>query len=201
MATPAQPSSPVTSLPMSVEKLAPSLSIMSYHHLFIASWNTTFSSLVETWTPKLVKTNYRFSLHNLSNINGEFLTDFTLENRLTCLNTKFQKREGNLWIYTYANITKAQIDYAFINKKWNNSALNSSTYSSFEGVSSDHWIVTAKIRLSLQRNVVWATTTVHYDCFLLTNRNMRDKYMLTLRYKSETHTPNDKHEKPSESYT
>ena len=27
------------------------------------------------------------------------------------------KKEGKLWIYTYANNTKAQIDYVFINKK------------------------------------------------------------------------------------
>ena len=30
--------------------------------------------------------------------------------------------------------TKAQIDYVFINKKWNNSALNCKAYSSFEVV-------------------------------------------------------------------
>ena len=43
------------------------------------------------------------SLHHLSNRNGEHLSDFTLENRFTCLNTKFQKRMGKLWIFTYAN--------------------------------------------------------------------------------------------------
>ena len=36
------------------------------------------------------------SLHHLSNRNGEHLSDFTLENRFTCLNTKFQKRMGKL---------------------------------------------------------------------------------------------------------
>ena len=77
-------------------------------------------------------------LHNSSNKNGQHLTDFTIENRLTCLNTNFQKREGKLWTYTYANNTKAQIDYVFINKKWKNSAVNCKAYSSFEGVSSDH---------------------------------------------------------------
>ena len=89
--------------------------------------------------------NRKFSLHNLSNRNGEHLTDFLLENRLTCLNTKFQKRKGKLWTYNYTNNTKAKIDYVFINKIWNNSALNCEAYSSFEGVSSDHRIVTAKI--------------------------------------------------------
>ena len=89
--------------------------------------------------------NHKFSLHNSSNRNGQYLTDFTLENKLTCLNTNFQKREGKLWTYTYTNNTKAQIDYIFINKKWNNIALNCELYSSFEGVSSDHQIVMAKI--------------------------------------------------------
>ena len=77
---------------------------------------------------------------------GQLLTDFMIENRLTCLNTNFQKREGKLWTNTYANNTKAQIDYVFINKKWKNSAMNCETYTSFAGVSSDHRIVTVKIR-------------------------------------------------------
>ena len=40
--------------------------------------------------------NHKFSLRNSSNRNGQHLTDFTIENRLTCLNTNFQKREGKL---------------------------------------------------------------------------------------------------------
>ena len=126
--------------------------------------------------------NHKFSLHNSSNRNREHLTDFMLKNRLTYLNTKFQKRKGKLWTYTYANNTKAQIDYVFINKKWNNSALNCEAFSSYEGVSFDHRIVMAKIRLIIRRNTA-RTTTVHYDWFLLNNRDIRDKYTLTLRNK------------------
>ena len=95
--------------------------------------------------------NNKYSLHNTSNRNGQHLTDFMRENRLTCLNTNYQKREGKIWTYTYANNCKAQIDYVFINKKWKNSAINCEAYSSFEGVSSDHRIVTAKIRLSQRK--------------------------------------------------
>ena len=62
--------------------------------------------------------NNKYSIHNMSNRNGQHLTDFMIENRLTCLNTNYQKREGKLWTYTYANNSKAQIDYVFINKKW-----------------------------------------------------------------------------------
>ena len=123
------------------------------------------------------------------------------ENRLICLNTNFQKKEGKLWTNTYANNTKAQIDYVFINKKWNNSAVICVAYSLFEGVSSDHRIVTAKIRLSL-RNRTRTTTTVHYDWTLLNNRVIRDKYVIALRNKfdalqekTETLTPkNDEYE-------
>ena len=61
--------------------------------------------------------NHKYSLHNSSNRNGQHLTDFMIENRLMCLNTNFQKRKGKLWTCTYANSTKAQIDYIFINKK------------------------------------------------------------------------------------
>ena len=144
--------------------------------------------------------NHKFSLHNSSNRNGQHLTDFTIENRLTCLTTNFQKREGKLWNYTYPNKTKAQIDYVFISKKWNNSALNCEAYSSFEGVSTDHRIVTAKIRLNLQKNATRATT-IHYDWVLLNNRDIRDKYTFALRNtydalqeQIKTYTPNEEYE-------
>ena len=56
--------------------------------------------------------NNKYSLHTTSNRNGQHLTDFMIENRLACLNTNYQKREGKLWTYTYtyANNTKAQIE-------------------------------------------------------------------------------------------
>ena len=138
--------------------------------------------------------NNKYSLHNTSNRNGQHLTDFMIENRLECLNTNYQKREGKLWTYTYANNTKAQIDYVLINKKWKNSAMNCEAYSSFEGVSTVHRIVMAK-------NAKWTATTKHYDWALLNNRDIRDKYVLelrnrfeTLQEKTEKSTPNDEYE-------
>ena len=119
----------------------------------------------------------------MSNRNGDHLSGIALEIKLTCLNTKFQKRKGKLWTYTNANNAKSQIDSILINKKWNNSALNCEVYSSFEGGSSDHRIVTAKIRLSQGRKAARTTTTVHYDWSLLSNRDITDKYTLTLRNK------------------
>ena len=78
--------------------------------------------------------------------------------------------------------------------------MNWEAYSSFEGVSFDHQIVMTKIWLSLQRNTTKTTSTVHYDWSLLNNRDIRDKYILTLRnkfdalQKSETPILNDKYD-------
>ena len=44
--------------------------------------------------------NNKFSLYNSPNRNEEYLSDFALQNRLSCPNTKFQKRKGKLWAYT-----------------------------------------------------------------------------------------------------
>ena len=143
--------------------------------------------------------NNKYSLHNTSNRNGQHLTEFMMETRLICLNTNYQKMEGKLWTYKYANNSKAQIDYVFINKKWKNSAMNCEAYSSFEGVSSDHRIVTAKIRLSQRKNATRTTTTKHYDWALLNNWDIRDEYVLELRnrfetlQKTEIGSPNDEY--------
>ena len=74
------------------------------------------------------------------------------------------------------------------------------TYSSFEGVSTDQRIVTAKI-VSLHRNMMRTTKTTHYDWPLLNNRDISNKYTVTLRNKfdalqeiSETLIPNDEYE-------
>ena len=68
-------------------------------------------------------------------------------------------------------------------------------------MSSDHRIVTAKIRLSLRKNATQTGTTKHYDWALLNKRNIWDKYLLelrtrfnTLQEKTEKRTPNDEDE-------
>ena len=79
--------------------------------------------------------------------------------------------------------------------------MNCEAYSSFEGVSTDHRIVTAAIRLSLRKTAKRTATTKHYDWALLNNRDIRDKYVLelrnrfeTLQEKTEKSTPNDEYE-------
>ena len=88
-----------------------------------------------------------------------------------------------------------------MNRKWINNTLNCEAYSSFEGVSSDCRIVTTKIHRSRRRNAVQTTKIIHSDWSLLNNRDISDKYTITLRNKfdalqkiSETLTPIDKYE-------
>ena len=68
-------------------------------------------------------------------------------------------------------------------------------------MSTDHRIVTVKIRLSLRKNTKRTATTKHYDWALLNNKDVRDKYVLelrnnfeTLQEKTEKSTPNDEYE-------
>ena len=58
----------------------------------------------------------KYFLHYPSNRNGQYVAEFSLEDRLIRLNTKFQKKKGKIWTYTYANNTKAQIDCILTNK-------------------------------------------------------------------------------------
>ena len=60
--------------------------------------------------------NNKYSLHNTSNKNGQHLTDFMIKNKLTYLNTNFQKREGKLWSNTNANKNRAQIDVVYLRR-------------------------------------------------------------------------------------
>ena len=58
--------------------------------------------------------NMKFSKQNLLNWNGEYIADFSLENSLSCQNTKFQKKERKQWTYTNPNDSKSQLDYILI---------------------------------------------------------------------------------------
>ena len=68
MATPAQQSSPATTLPMSVKELTSLPSLMSYPPLFIASWNNII--IGGDMNAQIGKNVNKFSLHNSSNRNG-----------------------------------------------------------------------------------------------------------------------------------
>ena len=139
--------------------------------------------------------NNKVFLHNMPNTNVENLGDLSLNNRLVCLNTIFQIREGKC---TYLNNSKPQLDCIFISKKWITSPLNCETYTSFEGTSSDHRIVWAKIRLSLRRNTKQTTKALRRDWSSFTTSDIRNQYTAivirkfdNLQETSEIHSPKE----------
>ena len=67
-------------------------------------------------------------------------------------------------------------------------------------MSSDHRIVTAKIRLSLRKNATWIETTKHYDWSLFNNRGIRHKYVVELRNRFETLQEKAEKGTPDEEY-
>ena len=95
---------------------------------------------------------HKHAYHDETNRNGEHLHHFLIENELICLNTHYRKRKGKQWTHKYPNGVLAQLDFLIVNKKWINSAHNCEAYSSFEGVLSDHRIITAELQLSLRAN-------------------------------------------------
>ena len=96
---------------------------------------------------------YKFAYHLTTNRNGTMLNNFLKENKLLCLNTSFQKKVGQVWTHRSPTGAKSQLDYVIINTKWRNSVKDSRAYNSFQGVSSDHRVVTVKIRLSIRASI------------------------------------------------
>ena len=80
--------------------------------------------------------------HDRTNRNGELLRDTTLECGLEASNHRFQKKPGKLWTFlSDGTLTKGQIDYILIRKKWRNSLKNTEAYNFFNSLGSDHRVV------------------------------------------------------------
>ena len=128
----------------------------------------------------------RFSFHQTTNRNGKHLSEFATENELLILNTRFEKKPGKLWTFQYPNNTKAQLDYILINRKWKNSCTNCEAYSSFSSVSSDHRILSCKIRLSLRANKKKSNPSPPYQWKAIsTSSDVRNQYILELKNRFE----------------
>ncbi|XP_063587867.1 uncharacterized protein LOC134765253 [Penaeus indicus] len=110
-------------------------------------------------------------------------------------------KKSKLWIHTYPNGIKAQLDYILINKKWINSAHNCEAYSSFEGVSSDHRIVSCKIQLSLRANKRKTSKIPRCDWTqFMCNTNIQDKYTVTVRNRFQILQTDNNNNDPNETY-
>ena len=71
--------------------------------------------------------------------------------------------------------------------------MNCEPYSSFSSLSSDHCVITAKIRLSLRSNKPKTTTSSRYNWTKLRDQNRSNEFKITLsnRYQSLQDENND----------
>ena len=106
---------------------------------------------------RLGKTNREdtgWYFHDKTNRNGELLRDTLMEGNLEASNHRFRKKPGKLWsflILSDGTLTKSQIDYILIRKKWRNSLKNTEPYNFFSSIGSDHRVVVCNIQLSLRK--------------------------------------------------
>ena len=90
--------------------------------------------------------------HQTNNRNAELLSQFQHFTNLINLCTKFQKRRGKKWAFTYVNGNKAQLDHILINKKWKNSVIDCAACNNFHSFSSYHKIITINYGFCLRVN-------------------------------------------------
>ena len=122
------------------------------------------------------------SYHEKTNRNGQMLLDLMKECNLVSISTKFTKKAGKLWTYTYPNGQKAQLDHILVNKKWQNSALDCGAFNTAVSVGSDHRPCTAKLRLSLRVSKVSKTKKIPYDWSKLRNvSDIQSRYSIEVR--------------------
>ena len=120
--------------------------------------------------------------HRVSNRNGSLLRDTLLEGNLEATNHRFQKRPGKLWTHlSDGTLSKSQIDYILIRKKWRNSVKDTVVSNSFNSLGSDHRLVVSAVKLSL-RKCQNAPRVLRYDYRLLKeNKELQALYSVEVK--------------------
>lgn len=101
---------------------------------------------------QLGATDSLFTYSKNTNRNGKHMKDFMEQFSLIATNTRFQNRTSKLWTHRRPTGKFAQLDYVLARKKWINSIKNSRAYNTFEGVDSDHRIVSCKCQISYRQS-------------------------------------------------
>ena len=94
---------------------------------------------------------FTYNKVNYYNRNGKNMLDFMDQFNLTATTTRFQNRTSKLWTHRRPSGDSAQLDYIISRKKWINSIKNSRAYNSFQGVNSDHRMVSCKCQISYRQ--------------------------------------------------
>ena len=120
--------------------------------------------------------------HKVSNRNGGLLRDTILEGQLEATNHRFQKKPGKLWTHlSDGTLTKSQIDYILVRKKWRSSVKNTEACNSFNSLGSDHRVVLSSVKLSLRKSKrPPQVARYNYDP-LKTDEDLQSRYAVEVR--------------------
>ena len=120
-------------------------------------------------------------LHNRTNRNGELLRNTMLEGNLEATNHRFRKKPGKLWTFlSDATLTKGQIDYILVRRKWRNSVKNTEAYNFFSSLGSDHRVVVCKVKLSLRKSKRPPRKTFYDFSKLRVNEDLQQQYAVAV---------------------
>ena len=142
-----------------------------------------FVAILGDFNARLGTEDARFPYHDVTNRNGGYLSELLCEKELLAANTLFDKRRGKRWTFKdrFTGMLR-QLDYILVRRKWRNSILNSEAYNTFCSVSSDHRVVSAKIRLSLRTQK--RPKRNFYDWEEFSRRpDLQEKYSVLIRNK------------------
>ena len=122
--------------------------------------------------------------HKVTNRNGHLLRDTLLEGELEATNHRFQKKAGKLWTHLSDGVlTKSQIDYILVRKKWKRSIKNTEPCNSFNSLGSDHRAVLSTIKLSLRKNKSPPRVARYDFSHLKTDQDLQVKYAVEVKNK------------------
>ena len=158
------------------EGLRTAISDVPAHHLLmvVGDLNAHLSKLNEEDTG--------WYWHQVSNRNGGLLRDTMQEGNLEATNHRFQKRRNKLWTHlSDATLSRSQIDYILIRRKWRNSVKDTVASNSFHSLGSDHRVVVSAVKLSL-RKCQTAPRVVRYDYNpLKQSEELQNQYSVEVR--------------------
>ena len=120
--------------------------------------------------------------HQVTNRNGHLLRDTLLEGELEATNHRFQKRPGKQWTHLSDGVlTRSQIDYVLVRKKWRSSIKNTEPCNSFNSLGSDHRAVLSTVKLSLRKSKSPPRVTRYDFGHLKTDQELQIKYGVEVR--------------------
>ncbi len=124
----------------------------------------------------------RWYFHTRTNRNGELLRDTALECDMEISNFRFRKKANKMWTHlSDGTLTKGQIDYILIRRKWKNSLKNTEAYNTFQSLGSDHRVVVSKIKVSFRKSKR-PEKRVHYDYSALkVDVELQERYALEVQ--------------------